>query len=172
MIEGYFRIGEIVRPHGVHGAVKCNPLTDEPKRFIGLEEAFLELHGNMVPVRLCVQSATDSAVILTIMGYETVEEAERLRNVYICIERKNAIKLPQFTYFISDLIGCETLDTEGNEFGKLTDVLQTGANDVYVIEGGKLMVPALKKVLHDVDIAGKRIVFKADVLREVGLFED
>ncbi|MEZ4509798.1 MAG: PRC-barrel domain-containing protein, partial [Eubacteriales bacterium] len=76
------------------------------------------------------------------------------------------------TYFVVDLIGCETFDTNGKAYGKLTDVLETGANDVYEIDGGKLLVPALKKVLHEVDIERGRIVFEAAVLEEVGCFAD
>ncbi|MDD3401110.1 MAG: ribosome maturation factor RimM [Eubacteriales bacterium] len=167
-----FRIGIIVRPHGVHGAVKCNPLTDEPKRFIGMKSAYLELHGSLVPVQLLVHSAQKDAVILSVDGYDTPEKANELRDVYICVERNDAIKLPAFTYFVADLIGCMACDTNGNQYGKLTDVLETGANDVYVIDGGKLMVPALKKVISKVDVDNAVIVFNADVLKEVGLFED
>ena len=89
------------------------------------------------------------------------------------MDRANAIKLPEGRYFISDLIGCEVTDTDGKAYGKLTDVLETGANDVYVIKGEKTrMVPALKKLLNTVDVNAKSIVFNADVLQEVGLFED
>ena len=63
-------------------------------------------------------------------------------------------------------------DTDGICYGKLTDVLETGANDVYEIEKGKLMVPALKKLISEVDTEQKRIVFHAEVLKEVGLFEN
>ena len=95
------------------------------------------------------------------------------RNLYICVDRANAIKLPEGRYFISDIIGCAVTDTEGKQYGKLTDVLETGANDVYVIKGDKtLMVPALKKLLSSVDIQAKAIVLDAAVLEEVGLFED
>ncbi|MDO4564586.1 MAG: ribosome maturation factor RimM [Clostridia bacterium] len=172
MSAAYLRIGQIVRTHGVNGAVKCNPLTDNPKRFLGLDRAFLELRGELVPVRLKVQSATEGAVILFIDGYASPEQAAELKNVYICVERKDAIKLPEYTYFVADLIGCRVYDTEGKDYGVLTDVLETGANDVYVIENGRLMVPALKKVLHEVNVEEGRIVFKSEVLREVGLFED
>ena len=89
------------------------------------------------------------------------------------MERANASKRPEGRYFISDIIGCAVTDTEGKQYGKLTDVLETGANDVYVIKGDKtLMVPALKKLLSSVDIQAKAIVLDAAVLEEVGLFED
>lgn len=172
MSTGYYRIGEIARPHGVHGAVKVNPTTDDSRRFRGLKEAFLELHGDYIPVQLLVSSVTENSVILEIEGYDTPEKANTLRGKYLCVDRAHTVKLPAYTYFVADLIGCEVSDTDGNCYGKLTDVLETGANDVYEIEHGKLMVPALKKLLCEVDTVNKRIVFYTDVLKEVGLFAD
>ena len=172
MSTSFFRIGQIVRPHGVHGAVKVLPTTDDFRRFANLREAYLELHGTYVPVQLLVSSAQPNAVILKIDGYETPEQANALRDKYLCVDRAHAVPLPPDTYFVADLIGCETGDTAGNAYGRVTEVYATGANDVYEIEGGKLLVPALKRVLHTVDVEQKRIVFDAAVLKEVGLFAD
>ena len=171
-MSAYYRIGVIVRPHGVHGAVKLDPLTDDTRRFRGLKEAFVEMHGAYTPVQLCVSSVAPDAVILTVNGYETPEQANTLRGAYLAVDRAHAVRLPKDTYFVTDLIGCETFDTDGNAFGKVTDVYETGANDVYDIEHGKLMVPALKRVLSEVDTEAGRIVFDAAVLKEVGLFAD
>jgi 16S rRNA processing protein RimM len=168
----FYRIGVIVRPHGVHGAVKVEPLTDSSKRFRGLSEAYLELHGEMRPVQLSVASVAPDAVILTLNGTETPEQANALRGAYICVDRAHRVQLPKDTYFVTDLIGCDTFDTDGNAYGKLTEVYETGANDVYEIAHGKLMVPALKRVLSEVDTDNGRIVFDAAVLKEVGLFAD
>ena len=168
----YYRIGEIARPHGVHGAVRVNPTTDDSRRFSGLTEAYLELHGDYVPVQLCVSGITPSSVIAKIEGYDTPEAANSLRGKYLCVDRAHAVKLPKDTYFVADLIGCSVTDTDGNAYGTLTDVFATGANDVYEIAHGKLMVPALKRLLQEVDVEEKRIVLKSDVLKEVGLFAD
>jgi 16S rRNA processing protein RimM len=168
----YYRVGEIARPHGVHGEVKLNPTTDDAGRFRGLKEAYLELHGEYLPVQICVSSISEKAVIVKIDGYDTPEQAQLLRGKYLCVDRQHAVKLPKDTYFVADLVGCEVTDTDGNAYGKLTDVLETGANDVYEIDRGRLLVPALKKVLSSVDTDQKQIVLKADVLKEVGLFED
>ena len=172
MSAAFYRIGVIVRPHGVHGAVKVEPLTDSSKRFRNLTDAYLEMHGEHRPVQLCVTSVAPDAVILTVKGTETPEAANTLRGAYLCVDREHRVKLPKDSYFVTDLIGCETFDTDGNAFGKLTDVFETGANDVYEIEHGKLMVPALKRVLSAVDTENGRIVFDAAVLKEVGLFEN
>ncbi|MEG1754575.1 MAG: ribosome maturation factor RimM [Clostridia bacterium] len=169
----YLRIGQIVRAHGVHGDIKLLPLTDDPARFKMLTDAYIEQRGTFLPAKVGnVRLQPPDACILHVEGCETVETAEQLKNAYLCVDRAHAVKLPADTYFVADLIGCQTFDTEGNAFGRISDVLETGANDVYEIEAGKLMVPALKRVLHEVDLEQLRIVFNAAVLREVGLFAD
>ena len=168
----YLRIGHIVRAHGVRGDVKALTLTDDAERFSGMQSCYLERRGEYAPVALSNIRLQPGAVLLHIAGIDTPEEAARHTGAYLCVNRAHARQLPPDTYFVAELIGCEVTDTAGNAYGKMTDVLETGANDVYEIEGGRLMVPALKKVLHSVDIDNGRIVLNADVLQEVGLFAD
>ncbi|MBQ9832261.1 MAG: 16S rRNA processing protein RimM [Clostridia bacterium] len=169
----YLRVGVIVRPHGVHGALKVMPLSDDVGRFNALSDAYLELSGRYESIKVTNANVQGSDVYLQIDSCNDRNAAERLRNVYICVDRSHARKLPEGEYFIVDLIGCRVVDTDGNDHGKLTDVFSTGANDVYEIKGErKLLLPALKKVLKTVDIDNKLITLDADVLAEVGLFED
>ena len=168
----YLRTGRIVRSHGVHGAVKVILMTDDPHRFLGMEHAYLERGEEFVPIDITDSKLLNDGAVLSIAGIATCEEAEKLRNAYICVDRKNAVTLPEGRYFIADLIGCECMDTEGKTYGRITEVMETPANDVYVIGDGKLIVPALKKLFRSVDTETGRIVFHADVLKEVGLFED
>ena len=169
----YLRVGLIVRPHGVHGAVKLLPLSDDLGRYASLKEAYLERSGWYEPVAVSDVGVREDAVYASISSVTTREDAERLRNVYLCVDRAHAAKLPPGRYFVVDLVGCRVCGTDGAEYGVLTDVLETGANDVYVIKGTRtLLIPALKKLLADVDVANKRIVLHADILQEVGLFED
>lgn len=168
----FLRVGFIARSHGLKGAVKLDPLTNDVTRFKGMKEAYLELHGSYAPVRLSVLSCRPNAVVVQLEGYDTVEDAQLLRGGFLCVDRAHAAQLPEYTYFIADLVGLAVWDTEGAAYGKVTDVLSTGANDVYVVDGGKLMVPALKKVIERVDVEGGEMLLKADVLREVGLFAD
>ncbi|MDO5112162.1 MAG: ribosome maturation factor RimM [Clostridia bacterium] len=171
----YFRIGQIVRPHGVTGALKLLPLTDDVKRFKALSEAYLEQGSDFLPVTASEISVQPDAVFLRLSTCHTCEEAQKLRGVYLCVDRAHAAKLPAGRWFVKDLIGCTVTDTAGNACGTLTDVLETGANDVYVLrrpDKGTLMIPAIKKLLREVDVAHQRIVLDADVLAEVGLYED
>ena len=173
MRNDYLRVGQIVRAHGVHGDMKIIPLTDDPARFRQLKTAYLETTaGAYAPVAVSDARLLPDAVLLHIEGVDTVEQAEALKSRYLCVNRENAVKLKKDTYFVVDLIGCDVSDTNGKAYGKLTDVLETGANDVYEIDGGKLLVPALKRVLHEVDVASGRIVLDAEVLEEVGCFAD
>lgn len=171
-MNNVLRIGKIVRAHGVQGAVKVVPLTDDPRRFLALKEAFLEIDEKLKPVTVHGAKLLNDGVQLSIDGVDTRNAAEALKDAFLAVDRAHAVKLPAYTYFIEDLIGCNTFDTEGASFGKITDVMEMPANDVYVIADGKLMVPALKRVLYEVDTETKRIVFDAAVLREVGLFAD
>lgn len=169
----YYRIACVARPHGVQGSVKLQPLTDNVSRFKGMHEAYLEEGGVYRCVSLSDIGVSPDAVTLHIEGVNTREQAEALRGAYLCVDRAHAVKLPPDTYFIADLIGCAVSDTQGAVYGRVTDVLQTGANDVYVVEGPRsMMLPALKKVLHEVDIEQKRIVIDAAVAEEVALFAD
>lgn len=168
----YLRIGQIVRAHGVRGAVKINPDTDDVERFRTLKEAFLEERNGYRPVTVSGVRLLNDGVALQISGVADRNAAEALRGVFLCVDRAHAVKLPEGRWFVADLIGCRVSDTNGKEYGCVTDVMETGANDVYEIEHGKLMVPALKRLIRQVDIAEKSILFDAEVLEEVGLFED
>lgn len=169
----YLRTGLIQKPHGVLGAVKLLPLTDDPRRFEDMREAYLERDGAYTPVIVERAAVAADSVQLKLAGCDTREAAEALRGLYLCVDRAHAAPLPPGQYFIADLVGCAVEDSSGTPLGTLADVLQHGAADVYVIRGPRnLLVPALKKLLIMVDIADKRIVLDANLLQEVGLYED
>jgi len=169
----YFRVGLIAKPHGVQGAVKLIPLSEDISRYKGLKQAYLERDGEYTPIEVSVTSAQPESVYARLSCCPDRDAAEKLRNLYVCVDRAHAVALPEGRYFVSDIIGCEALDTNGVSYGRIVDVLETGANDVYQIRGEKtLLIPALKKLLAEVDVPARRVVLHADVLQEVGLFED
>lgn len=169
----YLRVGVIVRPHGVHGAVKLDPLTDDVARFAAVRDAFIENKGIYTPVVVSDVGVREDAVYAGLSCCATREDAEKLRGAFICVDRAHTVKLPENSHFVTDLIGCEVIDENGKSYGKLRDVLETGANDVYVISGErKLMLPALTRVFRSIDTDEGRIVLDSAVLEEVGLFED
>ena len=101
-----FRIGLFLRPHGVRGEVKMLSLTDDPKRFSRVHDAYIEYReGDYRPIR--VQSARtigEGFAIAKIDGIDTMDQAETLRDKYLCVDREHAVKLPEDTYFVKDLI--------------------------------------------------------------------
>ena len=169
----YLRIGKIVRPHGIKGAVKLETLTSDNSRFDTLSCAFIEENGTYREVKVVPVSHTDISAIVYIDGVTDRNSSEALRGKFLCVDRAHAAQLPEGRYFIDDLIGCEVYDSDGEYLGQLRDVMVRPANDVYEIKKDKstLLVPALKKLLTSVDVTEKKIVLDKAVLTEVGLFE-
>ncbi len=167
----HLQIGKIVNTHGVSGNVKVIPLTDDPKRFDDLDWVFVEKNGVLKKHTIKDVKYTKGFILLKLSDIDTIEEAEHFRDCFILVDRENAVKLPADTYFICDIIGSTVYNENGKELGKLTDVLKTGSNDVYVIKnelGKELLLPALKSVVTSVSIEDKRI----DVTVPRGLGED
>ncbi len=167
------RIGEIVNVHGVKGALKVLPLTDDPVRFCSLAEVDLVPRRGGTPVTYKVLSASVSGgtVLLRLSGIDNRNEAEKMRGMFLELPREKAVKLPEDSYFIGDLIGCDVADEAGEDLGRLTDVQSTGANDIYEITGadGRTMwLPAIADVIKSVDIESGRITVRLlPGLREV-----
>ena len=171
MLEQYLDIGKIVNTHGVKGELKVVPLTDDPERYLKLKWVYVDKKSGLEKYMVESVKFFKSFVILKLKEIEDMTQAEALRELFIKIDRKDAVKLPKNAFFISDILGCLVFDIEGKELGKLVDVLQTGSNDVYVVKresAPDLLVPALKSVVREVDVENRRIVVE---LPE-GLVED
>ena len=163
-----YTIGIITKPHGVRGAVKVNPITDDVARFKNLEKVFI----NSIEHKVILSQYAQNEAILTLDDITSRDMAELLRGKEVQVEKADAVKLEEGRYFIVDIIGCEVF-VSGTLIGKVQDVLQNGAADVYVIKGEKeLMVPALKTLLNKVDVDNKQIVFNKDVFDQVVCYED
>lgn len=166
----YLQIGKIVNTHGVRGEMKLIPLTDDPKRFDDLDWAYIEKDG-MKKYRIESVKYFKGSVIIKLEGIDTLEEAAAFRELFLLVDRQNAVKLPKDTFFICDIIGSKVVDENGSELGILHDVLQTGSNDVYAVKsssGREILLPALKSVVRNVSLEQKRI----DVVVPKGLLDD
>lgn len=152
----YITIGTIVAPHGVRGDVRIIPQTDFPDRFLEMEYCYIEgKKYHFTSARFHKQF-----VLATFKEVETREDAERLIKKEIQVTRDELMPLPEGRYYIFDLIGLEVVDLEGNFLGNLREVLQPGANDVYVVEKEgtpDLLLPVIESVVHDIDIEKGRI---------------
>ena len=160
-MEKYLEIGQIVNTFGIKGQVKIVPFTDDITRFDELKEIYVEKKNELKLFQIEQVNYKKNMVILKLKGIETVEEAEKLRNCYLKIDRKDAKKLPKDTYFIVDLVGLDVYTDEGKLLGKVDDIYNAGSSDIYVVKdelGKQILLPAIKDVLKEVDLENKKII--------------
>mgnify|MGYP000190452590 FL=1 len=151
----YLRVGVITPPHGLRGDVKVFPTTDDVNRFKKLKKAYIDTGKEKMPVTVEQARFFKNMVILKFKEMNRIEDCEPFRNKDILITRDQAVKLNPDENFIADLIGLKVLTDEGEEFGTVKDILQTAANDVYLIEGpeGKeYLFPSIKECILNVDL--------------------
>jgi 16S rRNA processing protein RimM len=171
----YLLIGTIGKAVGLKGQVRVRPFTDDPERFYDLEEIWVLDGGKYSTVKVAETNVNGQAVTLRLEGVESREAAEKLNGKSLYIKREDAVELPPDVYFIADIIGCTVEDNEGRFLGKLAEVLQHGAADVYVLRGGpggEILFPALKAVILSTDTAAGKIVVDAARFKEVAVLED
>ena len=152
MKKQYLEAGKIVTTHGIRGEVKIMPYTDSPDLLCEFDRLFIgRNHDEIIVERARVFKNT---VIAKLEGVDTPEAAEKLRNKLLYMHRDD-LELDEDTYFIQYLIGLEVRDADSDKvYGKITDVMQTGANDVYVIKGDEreYLVPAIADVIISTDV--------------------
>lgn len=152
MKKEFLEAGKIVNTHGIRGEVKIIPYCDSPELLCEFDRLFIgKAHDELIVERSRVFKNT---VIAKLKGIDTPEAAEKLRNKILFMHRDD-LELDKDTYFIQDLIGMEVKDADTDfSYGKITDVMQTGANDVYVIKGTdrEYLIPAIPEVVLNTDI--------------------
>jgi len=148
-----FKLGKIVSAVGLKGELKVYPYTDYKERFEELSELYIGTEIYQIEkVRYSGQLA-----VLKFKGIDDRTAAEKKRGEFLFIDREKARKLPEDTYYIADLVGLTVIDETGRLIGKLTDVIQNPAQDLYEItteEGKKALVPAVDEFVEAVDIEG------------------
>lgn len=160
-MEDFFKVGVITSPHGIRGEVKVFPTTDDPARFKKLKEVFLDTGKERIVLHIAQVKLFKQFVILKFREYDSINEVENLRKKELWISRSQAVPLQKDEYFIADLIGISVELKDGRMLGVLKDVIQTGANDVYVVEctdGREVMIPAIKDCILSVDVEEGRMV--------------
>ena len=168
-MEDLLQVGVVTTTHGVRGEVKVFPTTDDSARFKKLKNVILDTGREKLDMEITSVKFFKNLVILKFKGYDNINDVEWFRQAKLLVTRDNAVELAENEYFIADLIGLKASSDEGENLGEITDVLQTGANDVYVIskEGTPdLLVPAIKDCVVNVDIeAGTIVLHLLDGLR-------
>ena len=161
-MEKLLQVGVISSTHGVRGEVKVFPTTDDVKRFKKLKKVILDTGRGHLPLEIESVKFFKQFAILKFKGIDNINDIEKYKGKSLLVDRENAVKLRKDEYFIADMIGLQVFTEDGKEFGILKDVLETGANDVYIIQSlahGEVLVPAIKQCILDVDIEqGKMVI--------------
>lgn len=164
-------IAELIAPAGEKGLVKAISYSDFPKRFESLNEVILEFFGDYKKFEVKSSRLQGRFVFFEFENFSSREEVQFLIGKKVFVESHHSLPLPQFTYFIHDLIGSKVFTPTGY-WGVVTEVLQMPANDVYVIKddsGEEFLIPALKKLIVSFDAQAKELVLNST---KEDLFDD
>ena len=159
-MEKLLQVGVITQTHGVRGEVKVFPTTDDPARFKKLKQVVLDTGKETLPLEVESVKFFKQFVILKFKGYDNINDVEKYKRCPLLVDRENAVPLGEDEYYIADMIGMEVVAEDDEIFGTLKDVIETGANDVYVIDSekhGEVLVPAIRECILDVDIESHRM---------------
>ena len=160
-MDEYLEIGQIVNTNGLKGLLKVKPFTDDITRFEDLESIYIQKEKDLIEFKIQDVKYAKNMVLLKLEGIDDIEEAEKYKNLYLKINREDAVELEDNSYFIVDIIGCEVFTDDNTFLGKVVDVFPTGSNDVYTVkteEGKEVLLPAIEDVIKDVDIKNKKII--------------
>lgn len=159
-MENLLQVGVITSTHGIKGEVKVFPTTDDNKRFQKLKECFVEYRGEMLPMKAKGCKFFKNMVILGFENIDNINDVEKYKQCKIYVDREHAVPLGEDEYFVTDLIGMQVLTKDERLLGVLSDVIPTGANDVYVVKDDnnkELLLPAIKECILGIDMKQRRI---------------
>ncbi len=159
-MEQFLRVGVISSTHGIRGEVKVYPTTDDPERFLDLDEVILDTGREHKILEIEGVKFFKNQVILKFKGYDNINDIEKYLKKDLLVDREHAVELGENENFIADLIDMEVVTDEGKVLGTLTDVIETGANDVYAVktpEGKEILLPAIRDCILDVNVDEKRM---------------
>lgn len=171
MMEDLLQVGAITTTHGVRGEVKVFPTTDDVKRFKKLKKVLLDTGKGYQELEITQVKFFKNLAILKFKGIDNINDIEKYKGRPLFVTRENAVKCEKDEYFIADLIGIEVVTEQGEKLGELTDVIQTGANDVYVVrvdddspyvdrvadKKKELLLPAIRECVLNVDMQNRNM---------------
>lgn len=156
-----YLIGYILKPHGIRGEVKVEPVSPYPERYKQLKTVCIRSGDKQETYSIENVRIANKVVYLKLDKIDTRDAAEKLRNSEVLIEKKELIKPSENEYFIHDLTGCQVSNDDGNLLGKVYEVVQMSSNDVLIIRNNKnneLLIPFIRDVVKKVDIENKQII--------------
>ena len=155
----YLIIGRVLKPWSYRGEMKMAILTDFPERFASLQKVFLG--DDAKPFSVERAHLHGKFVLLKLKGIDTTEAAEKLRDQLVQVARTDAVKLPQGQHFLHELMGLRVITTEGETLGTIEEIIDTRANDVYVVRDGtrEILIPATEEIVKEIAVErGEMIV--------------
>jgi 16S rRNA processing protein RimM len=171
LLQPYLEAGKIVGTHGVKGELRVEPWCDSPAFLKSFSTLYWKQDGAFVPVQVKSSRVHKSLLLVTLEGVTSIEQGDALRGRVLYIDRKDA-RLPKGRYFITDLIGISVFDADTNRcYGKISEVFQTGANDVYQItddQGKQYLIPVIEPVVLQTDIENRTMTIRPIK----GIFDD
>lgn len=169
-MNNLFKIGLIVKPQGIRGEVKVQPLTDNLERFLNLKEVLIDGQE----YKILNSRLGDGCVFVALYGVADRNDAELMRGKFLCVTRENAVVLPPDRYFIADIIGCDVFTQENEKIGNVTDLTEakTDIFTVKTVDGRVMRFPFLKDAVTQVDVENKKIIVSLKRLTEVCVYED
>ena len=159
-MEKQLQVGVISSFHFVRVEVKVFPTTDDVTRFRQLKKVYLDTGREMLPLEIQNVKFFKQFAILKFKGIDNINDIEKYRGKSLMIDREDAVDLDEDEYFIADMIGMKVYTEDGSEFGTLKDVIETGANDVYIspsLEHAEVLIPELRECILDVDMDEERM---------------
>jgi 16S rRNA processing protein RimM len=154
-MKEYIKVGTITQPFGIKGEMKVYPHVDDPAHYKKLKQVFFEKGESYEEFEIESVRMALPLVIIKFRGIDTPEDIRAYRQKDIYVLRKDAPPLEEGEHYFADLLGLDVTDDTGVYRGKLTDIIQTGANDVYEItgdDGKSFLLPVIKQCILDVDI--------------------
>ena len=151
-MEDLLRVGVVSSTHGIRGEVKVFPTTDDPSRFKQLKKVILDMKREQIELEIEGVKFFKNMVILKFKGYDNINDIQHFLKNDLLIKREDAAPLKKGEYFICDLIGLKVVTDEDEELGTLIDILQTGANDVYVVKAKnnkEVLIPSIPQCILD-----------------------
>ena len=154
-MEQLLRVGVISSTHGVRGEVKVYPTTDDVNRFKKLKKVVLDTDREYIDLEISGVKFFKNMVILKFKGIDNINDIEKYKGKDLLVHREDAVALEDNENYVADLIDLKVVTDDGKVLGYLTEVMETGANDVYVVEtetGEELLLPAIRDCILDVDL--------------------
>lgn len=162
----YLQIGEILRPHGVHGEVRMRVVTAYPERIAELTRVYLGRDPlDPRPRKHEIESVRfhHEVALVTFKGVADRDEAERLRGLSVLVALEDAVPLAEGEVYLFELIGMRAVTEDGQDLGEVADVLEVGPNDTYVIRGevyGEFTIPDVPQFIVRIDKANRQLIVR------------